>query len=261
MSVLPILDSLAHPTMTGNWGRHQGVCSFESLATALDATGYSGACAVGLAGIEGYEHEAFIDACRPHGKLVPIAGYDPATPDAHKTIERLKRIGYRGLKLHPRYSRVTMNLRSLIPIFRAAGDLDLTVFYCTYLHGPLTCYPRRDPFYDLVRLLEQAPSTRVVLVHGGDVSLMRYAELVRFNSNLLLDLSLTIMKYAGSSLDMDIRFLFSQFDRRICIGTDYPEYSHTDLRRRFEELSAGLLEDKRENIAFKNLGSFLNGST
>ena len=62
----------------------------------------------------------------------------------------------------------------------------------------------------------------MVLLHGGDVQLLRYAELVRFNANLILDLSLTIMKYAGSSLDADLSFLFREFDRRICIGSDHP---------------------------------------
>ena len=89
-------------------------------------------------------------------------------------------------------------------------------------------------------------------------NLIRYMELVRFNENLLLDLSLTIMKYKGSSIDLDIRYLFTNFDRRICIGTDHPEYTHLDVRKRFEYFGQDVAINKLENIAFLNLTKFLN---
>jgi predicted TIM-barrel fold metal-dependent hydrolase len=125
------------------------------------------------------------------------------------------------------------------------------------MHCRLDSYPDTDPFYSLVRLLKRCPKARVVLVHGGDVRLLEYAELVRHNSNLLLDLSLTMMKYAGSSIDADIGFLFRRFDRRICVGTDFPEYSHSALRGRFDHFSSGVAQDKLENIGFRNLQGFL----
>ena len=259
--MIPILDSLAHPTLSGNWGRQPQVCTFRQLVTSIEDANFAGACAIGMAGVEGYSHEEFMVECRQYEKLIPIAGYDPATSAAHDELSRLKTLGYRGVKLHPRYSHVTRSLDKLAKVFQAAGQLDLIVFYCTYLHGPLASYPKRDPLYDLVGLLEQAPDTKVILVHGGDVNLLRYAELVRFNENLLLDLSLTLMKYAGSSLDLDLKFLFSKFDRRICIGTDYPEYNHADVRLRFEQLSRELTEEKCENIAFRNLVTLFRWST
>jgi len=94
-------------------------------------------------------------------------------------------------------------------------------------------------------------------MHGGDVQVLRYSELVRFNETLLLDLSFTMMKYRGSSIDTDLAYLFRKFDQRICIGTDHPEYSHEDLRERFDHLCAGLPSEKVENIASRNLKVFL----
>jgi predicted TIM-barrel fold metal-dependent hydrolase len=255
--LIPLFDSLAHPTLTGDWGPSRAVAHFDHLMAELEGAGFAAACAIGMAGVGGYEHEAFIDRCRPYPRLVPIAGFDPSVPDAGAEIGRLARLGFRGIKLHPRYSGVTRDLDALGAAFRAAAGHDLVVFYCTYMHGPLASYPRSDPLYDLVSLLEAAPEVRAVLVHGGDVNLLRYAELVRFNHNLLLDLSLTMMKYQGSSLDMDLRFLFEKFDRRICVGTDYPEYSHGAVRSRFEQLSHGLAPDKVENAAFGNLSRLL----
>ena len=114
-----------------------------------------------------------------------------------------------------------------------------------------------DPFYQLIKILKKSPNLKLVIVHGGDVNLLKYAELVRFNDNLLLDLSMTMLKYKGSSIDNDIKFLFSNFDRRICIGTDHPEYSHEDLRTYFDSLIENLESHRAENIGYKNIMKFL----
>jgi predicted TIM-barrel fold metal-dependent hydrolase len=254
---IPIFDSLTHPTLTGTWIDGQRDASFETLTSDMKRWGFSGACAVGLAGIENYEHQAFLDACEPHSSLVPIAGVDPRDPELGHQLETVKNLGYRGIKIHPRLSNWMPTDEMLGDVFRIASENGLPVLYCTYRHAAIADYPNEDPFLVLVRALQRAPETRVVLMHGGDVQVMRYSELVRFNETLLLDLSFTMMKYRGSSIDADLAFLFRRFDRKICIGTDHPEYSHEDLRERFDHLCAGLPSEKVENIASKNLKTFL----
>lgn len=255
--MLPLFDSLAHPTLSGDWLGRSGTAHFPALVRDLKSAEFLGACAIGLDGVEGYEHEAFIQTCRKFPGLIPIAGFHPTRDASPQAMQALRALGYRGIKIHPRFSGLTQQLDTLAPALQAAGEADLTVFYCTYLHCALSSYPTRDPLFTLVELLAQAPNTRVVLVHGGDVAVMRYAELVRFNPNLLLDLSMTIMKYPGSSIDMDLAFLFRHFDQRICIGTDWPEYSPQQLRQRFDLFAHDLPEDKRNNIAYRNLINFL----
>ncbi|KFB70967.1 MAG: hypothetical protein AW09_003931 [Candidatus Accumulibacter phosphatis] len=61
----------------------------------------------------------------------------------------------------------------------------------------------------------------------------------------------------GNSVDLDLAFLFRHFDRRICIGTDWPEYSPRQVRERFEEFTGDLPDDQRHNIAYRNLYHFL----
>ena len=255
--MLPIFDSLAHPTLSGGWLGRPTAANFPALVGDLEQAEFLGACAIGLDGVEGYEHEAFIRQCRQFPGLIPIAGFHPAQDASPKAMHALRALGYRGIKIHPRFSGLTRQLDTLAPALQAAGEADLTVFYCTYLHCGLSSHPTSDPFFTLVELLAKAPDTRVVLVHGGDVEVMRYAELVRFNTNLLLDLSMTIMKYPGSSVDFDLAFLFRHFDRRICVGTDWPESSPEQLRQRFELFAHDLPEEKRNNIAYRNLISFL----
>lgn len=252
-----LLDSLAHPTLSGGWLASGRDARFETLHAELRQDGWLGACAIGLAGVEGYSHEAFIAACEARPGLIPIAGFDPAQDATPQALQRLRALGFRGIKIHPRFSGLTRQPGRLGPVLRAASDAGLVVFFCTYQHCGIEHYPDGDPFNSLVAMLREAPETRVVLVHGGDVSLLRYAQLVRHNPQLLLDLSMTVMKFPGSSVDADLAFLFRHFDRRICIGTDWPEYGMAEVRARFEQFAAGLPEDKRRNIAHANLLGFL----
>lgn len=256
--MIPLFDTLAHPTLSATWLNSGKDAGFDALAASLDDAGYLGAAAVGIWGVEGYSDEAFVQQCRRHHRLVPVAGFNPEHANSVASeMQRLRALGYGAIKIHPRFTELDLAGPRLGRTLAAAAEHDLVVFFCTYQHCGIERYPDEDPFFSLVRALKAAPKAKVVLLHGGDVQLLRYAELVRFNDNLLLDLSLTIMKYAGSSLDADLGFLFRRFDRRICVGSDHPEYGHRQLRARFEGLAAGVAREKAENIAFRNILSFI----
>lgn len=255
---IQLFDANSHPTVAGGWPSKNLDSSFKKLSSELTKKHYRGACAVGVWGLERYAHQAFLELCRKNANLVPIAGYFPQSLSAiGGELKAIRKMGYRGIKIHPREPRIDLSDPRLVKTFEAAARLELPIFLCTYFHSMAEGYPAHDPLYDIAALLQKAPRARVLLVHGGDVNLLRYAELVRFNPRLLLDLSMTFMKYQGSSLDLDIRFLFERFDRRICIGTDFPEYTHQEVRKRFVEMSRGLARGKAENIAFRNIEDFL----
>src|SRR5690606_18076936 len=99
---------------------------------------------------------------------------------------------------------------------------------------------------------------RILIMHGGVHELLRYSELVRTCPNLLLDLSFTLLKYQGSSLDLDIMYLFRKLDQRICIGSDYPDFSPSQLRQRLAALCQGVSKSKLNNIFYKNLSDFIS---
>ncbi len=253
-----IFDTNAHPTLTGRWGNKDLDASFEKLDQEVRLQGYRRACAVGLAGQESYDHARFAQACHPFNNLVPIAGCTLHSPkEMDHELGMLQDLGFKGVKLHPKDPRLDLSDPRFPPFLEIAHRRSLPVFLCTYLHSPLADYPSTDPLYQWISILKKVPEARVVLIHGGDVRLLQYAEVVRFNPNLLLDLSQTIMKYPGSSLDLDLRFLFESFDRRICIGTDFPEYSLQAVKKRFEKFALGLSQEKSDNIAFRNIETFL----
>ena len=256
--MIPIFDSLSHPTLSGRWLDSKLDSSFESLSYNLAENNFIGASAVGIHNVEDYDHRNYIKECNKYNLLYPVAGFDLKINNIKKEIAKIKNLGFNAIKLHPRFNLFNIkNTQRLIKIFKNAQEHNLIIFYCSYMHSSIDKYPSIDPFYQLVRVLKKVPNVKLIILHGGDVNILKYAELVRFNDNILLDLSMTILKYRGSSVDNDIKFLFENFDRKICIGTDHPEYSHLSLRLYFDKVCKNLDLIKSENIGYRNIVKFL----
>jgi predicted TIM-barrel fold metal-dependent hydrolase len=262
---IPIFDSLAHPTVSGKWLKGEN-SELKELLLLLNKNNFCGACLVGMDNVESYDHNLFMDMCEHYKsmfsiKICPVAGFNPLGKEKNEIkieLLQIKALGYKGIKIHPRFSKIpNINTEKIAYALEESSCLNLPVFICTYSFCEVQYSPAEDLYTSLVKLLKRAPECKVVLVHGGTVEVLKYAELVRFNPNLLLDLSLTILKYSGSSLDHDLRFLFANFDKRICIGSDYPEYTHQELREKFNCLSEGITHRKKERIAHENILNFL----
>lgn len=262
MEQVYIFDSLSHPCLTKESIKRVDLdYSFEGLQKSMSNSNVKWTCAVGLDSFGGYEHKSFLKECQRYSNLIPIAAFNPeeftnlSDVEIANKLSELKAEGFYGLKFHPRLSRIKMSIPLVDKVVNISGEVGLPVFLCTYYYSVVN---DDIPLYkSMQRLASQNPKTKIILVHGGVVELMKYIELTRSFDNLLLDLSLTMLKYENSSLDMDIKFAFQQFDRRICIGSDHPEFNHKQLSDRFSFFAEGISKEKKTNIAYKNLGSFL----
>lgn len=255
---VPLFDSHGSATLDGTWLDHRPGMTFADLRQAMTAAGFLGGLIQGLPGVCGYEHEAFAAAALSVKQLWPVAAWDGSDLESTSDhMARLKSMGFIGVHAHPRAAGVGPGSASFHALLRAAGAAGLPVFYCTYQFADVGAGLPVDPLPDLAIALGQAPSARLILLHGGTVEVLRYAEFTRANPRVLLDLSFTMMRYAGASLDADLGYILRTLDRRICIGTDAPEYSPAEVRARFEALTAMLPVNKRLNIAGRSLTRFL----
>lgn len=250
----PLFDANAHPALA-TAGKTETLSVFTKKLADAD---FLGACAVGLPQKEGFEHLEFLKACRARKNLFPVAAW-PNVPseEIEGQLAALQEMGYRAIKIHPRLSGLSVRDPRFAQTLRMAAAAELIVFHCGYQFAADNSLHPVDPLPWLLEAVAGAPTLRMVLLHGGTVEILRYAESIRTNPNVLLDLSNTLQRYEGSSLDRDICWLFRTFDRRICIGTDYPDYEPAQLRVRFEASADGLPPDKRENIGWKNIVDFL----
>jgi predicted TIM-barrel fold metal-dependent hydrolase len=263
MPDIPLFDSLTHPTLDGAWIRGVGQKNtLPELEAEMTANNIEWACAVGMKDIGGYALEAYADHIRSSSqKIFPVAYYDFNESDSHLQInsqlDKIVRYGYSAIKIHPSFSHIDIRRPGLREVLCAAGGRGIPILLCTFLsRQPYLATP--CSYLDFAPLLRDLPqSSKIILMHGGDVNLLGLMEIVRPYPNVLLDLSFTLCRYEGSSIDLDIRFLFQNFDQRICVGSDNPQFSLTLFRRRFNELSAGVDPEKCMNAAHRNLQSFI----
>lgn len=249
----PLFDTNAHPVLaTGD-----KVETFTHLASGLKDAGFFSAAAVGLPAKDGFDPAGYIAACRTHG-FYPVARWPDIPADRISAeIASLHALGYPAIKIHPRLSGMSVRDPRFAQTLKAAADADMVVFHCCFQFEVNNVLHPIDPLPIIMEAAAAADGLRMVMLHGGTVEVLRYAECIRKFRNLLLDLSLTLNRYEGSSLDQDIAYLFGAFDQRICLGSDYPDYQPQDVRRRFEQLSAGLAQERKDNIGWKNITSLL----
>lgn len=261
---IPIFDSLTHPTFDGNWimPRYKGTADIETLLSEMEQNNVHKAFAVGMQTIGNYSEDRFIKMIKTEGnsKLLPIAylSFDNKNQiDIRQELMTIKKKGYVGVKIHPRISNLLLD-NPLIPYaIDMANEQNLSVLFCSYLYSDKQSYLINNIYQIGEILLKIDSNSKIVLLHGGGVRLLEMMEIVRAFPNTLLDLSFTLSKYTGSSLDMDIQFLFKNFDQRICIGSDFPEITISKLRTRFDSFSRNIDTTKAENIAYKNLSKFI----
>lgn len=263
MNEIPIFDSLTHPTLDGNWilPRYPYVSDIQKLKRQMQISNTRWAFAVGMRDIGGYCQDNFINFIKSNSDsestLFPIAYLHPENKTLNQIRDELKTIkqsGFVGIKMHPRISNFQFS-NHIANTIKEANLVGLSVLLCTYCYGQGNASKNTPDI--LMEMLQQCSGSKVMLLHAGSVRLLEYMEIARVFSNVLLDLSLTLCKYEGSSLDLDISFMFKNFDRRICIGSDFPEFSLMKLRERFEYFSEELDVVKIENIAHKNILNFL----
>lgn len=248
-------DSLVHVTADGRWlGGDRYDASLGRLLREMERGGCGRACLVAIADYQ--DNATVIDVTRNHPKLfVPIAGFNPAhCGDSHqitKGVAALAGQGFAGIKLHPRLNRYDpLDPRALAAV-EAAGRHGLVVFLDTLFRQPDRATQHPADVIDAVA--HAGTGTRIVLLHGGGAHLLEMFEMVRMHANLILDVSFTLMRYAGSSIDLDIRFLCQALDQRLTVGSDFPEYVPADARARIAGLAEGVASDKLDNILFRNL--------
>jgi predicted TIM-barrel fold metal-dependent hydrolase len=252
----PLFDANAHPSLSGAVSGKPA--SFALLSQQLGDAGFIGACAVGLPDDRDYDHESYLAACRAYPNLVPVAGWhNVPEPKIEREIRTLKALGYGAIKLHPRRCGLSVRDSSFREVLRVCAAAQIVVFHCTYQFGGASSLHPVDPLPSLMDAVASAPAVRMVLLHGGTVEILRYAEAIRTTPDLLLDLSFTLNRYQGSSIDLDLAYLFNTFDQRMCVGSDFPEYSQSQVRARFDEFASAIPQPKRDNIGWRNIMSML----
>jgi hypothetical protein len=166
-------------------------------------------------------------------------------------VAELAAQGFAGIKLHPRLNGYDPLDDKCLAVFDAAARHGLRILLDTLFRRRGLATTNAPDTID--HIANACPDTRILLLHAAGPSMLDLFEIVRANPNLLLDFSFTIMRYAGSRLDADMRYFFQTTDQLVTIGSDFPEYRPAQMLERFLSLSHGVEAHRIENITHKNL--------
>lgn len=252
---MKFFDSLTHVSPDGSWLDHNRYDSgLGRLIEDIDKFDTFRACLVAIAGYQ--RNEDLITLTKQHPEMfVPIAGFNPVehttNEDRRKALAAIASAGFPGIKLHPRLNEYDPLDQRCIDTISHASELGMVVFLDTLFRQKNISTAYAPDVVD--RLVHDCSLHRLILLHGGASSLLDMFEMVRMHETLILDLSFTLLRYAGSSLDQDIVFVCRNLDQRVTIGSDFPEYLPSAAYRRIDRMLADLPREKRDKVLYQNL--------
>jgi predicted TIM-barrel fold metal-dependent hydrolase len=257
-----VIDANVHATRDGRWFDTGHDASLGRLLAELDAANVDRAVLTGLPGANSADDVLALCA-EADGRLLPVGPFDPcahSTPaEACAAARReLSGRGLLGVKLHPRLGRYDVLDDRVLAFLDdlATWDKRPAVWLCTFLHVP-GMRPRSGPVEALCEIVGRPPDRQFVLAHGGGPDQLTLATAVRGAPNALLDLSFTITRYHGTSVQLDLGHLLTIFENRLVLGSDFPEEEPRRARARLEELAVGAKPDVLPKVLGGNLSRAL----
>ena len=182
--------------------------------------------------------------------LNPIPYFDGK--NLHDLKKYFQIFSFKGIKIHPRFSNIKIsNHKIFSDLFSFAIENDIFIFICTYYHSNIY-YPEKDPLFSISKMKNNFPELKLVLLHGGDVRLVEYAQFARHYDDVYIDLSHTLTKYNSDYINSQILFCLNELDEKCLIGSDFPYLSLQSLREKADYLTTNISKEKKINIFYKN---------
>ncbi|MGZ4934320.1 MAG: amidohydrolase family protein [Halobacteriota archaeon] len=197
------------------------------------------------------DYIALVVAAHP-GRFIGFARTDPNDPLAAEEIRRaIKKLGLKGLKLHPRSQLFNASDTSVVPVLEECVKLKIPVlFHSGYAYNPIppTIAQVADHFPELVILMGHMGCSEVCTPTGVSEAI----RVARANDNVYLETSRVMMTRCINQAVQVIG------DERVIFGSDTPYGSQPDEIAAI--LSSGLRESSLSRIFYRNLARLLHVS-
>lgn len=256
---IPVFDSLVHVTKDGKWFNTSHKATEERLLQQF--VDYGGLKKALLVGMPGQDVNYLSSIARRYSdKFIPIAPFELGhDQDLKSYFNNLKMLGFKGIKIHPRFLNISLVDARIVEAIQWAKSFGMLSLVCTIHRYPSVpiMYPISEALYNIC---SQSKGAKIILLHGGYYDLLATSEMIRGFENVLLDLSTTLVRFQNTHLKETIKYLFETFDRRMCIGSDFPEHTINDVVRSIKNdilIKMRITQEKLENIFYKNLQNFL----
>jgi predicted TIM-barrel fold metal-dependent hydrolase len=186
-------------------------------------------------------------ARRSGGRLIPFVRLDLTGEGPIDEATRCLDLGARGIKLHPRAQRFTLNDERLAPVFELAAERRVPIL----IHGGRGLPPIAE---HLRRLVETYPEAQLIIAHGGIADMAALAGCFAGKKGVFFDTSV------WSPVDL-LDFFHHVPPEQILYASDYPygrqPQSLTIALR--TAITAGLDEGQLRDMLAGNADRIANG--
>lgn len=181
-------------------------------------------------------------------KFIGFGSMHPDHPEMEQELDRMLKLGLRGVKLHPDFQHFCLDDPAAIRLFEAMAERGLPLLVHTGDHR----YPYSEP-ERMARALDRVPRLTAICAHLGGWSVWSDAwKILAGRGNVYVDCSSSL--YA---LDKDeaVKVIHRYGADRVFFGTDYPMWQPKDEVARFMALP--LTAEEQENILHRNFERFI----
>ena len=179
-------------------------------------------------------------------KLRCFGTVHPDSPEPEKEVERIHRLGLKGVKLHPDYQGFFADDPKADPIYEACRALGLPVLFHAgwdYISPEVSHGSPKA----IAAVLDRFPGLTIIAAHLGGMARCKEAKEYLIGRPVYID---TSMAWNFASPEEAKRILLHHDPQRILYGSDCPWGSLEKDRPYLDAL--GLPEDLMEKIWFKN---------
>ncbi|MGI6005796.1 MAG: amidohydrolase family protein [Christensenellales bacterium] len=183
---------------------------------------------------------------KAHPELTGFATLLPFMDDLEKAVEEAKRLGLKGIKLHPDFQRFYIDDPRCDRMYELIRGFGPVLFH---MGDETRDYSRPER---LARVLDKFPDMVVIAAHMGGYSTWDESRKYLLGRDIYLDTSSTLFKLPKEDVtDM----ILSHGVERVLFGTDYPMWKHDEELARFMALD--LTDRQRRRILYDNAAGLL----
>lgn len=172
---------------------------------------------------QSWSAEEFSEAISPHSNLRGFINIHPNKSNANLLLrDGIEKLGFIGLKLHPRLQEFGVDDEETVHLVQAAGEMNIPVLIDAFPDG--THLMQGFSALRYAKLAVSCPKTKIIFAHMGGHHVIDFMMLAKRIPNVYFDISYSWLYYQSSSVigDMAYAMRSMKFDR-VFYGSDYPD--------------------------------------
>lgn len=208
--------------------------------------------------IQPWSAEEVAEALLLSSKLYGFINVHPYSEDAALQLRAgIEKLGYIGLKLHPRLQGFDVDDSRTVQLVNIAGEMGVPVLVDAFPDGTHILQGFSPVKYAC--LAKKCPNTKIIIAHMGGHYVIDFMMLAKRIPNMYFDFSYSLLYYQSSTIPIDMVYAMRSMKfNRVFYGSDYPDRTiSSSLEMSIKFLQSQELErEQLDKIMFRNAQEF-----